>query len=319
MSMQLPQITMAVASDFDMTLSAEYCQRPLFEAYDVDEARFWADKKEHVARLDAMLRDEDSFPEALRCSPEFGQVMVDSDTYYLQDILDLVLQGPMKGLSRQRLRELGQEIRLYEGVPEFIEELKTYVRSNPEWTRWNISIEFYIISTGIGDLIRGSAVGKQVDGIYACEFLPDIDANPATGEISQIVTPVNFTNKTRYIYEILKGSSHHVNDKVAHRRRRIRGDALIYLGDGPTDIAPMAVVNKLGGKSIAVYDPTSQKNFDNAATLNEEGRVAAFCPADYRRGSHLRNILERYIRQNADRIVSEKEGITWPDKSFQGG
>ena len=109
--------------------------------------------------------------------------------------------------------------------------------------------------------------------------------------------------------------------------RRIAGDFLIYVGDGPTDVPCMSTVNTLGGQCFAVYEDKNvgiedDKNFQAAFKLREHGRVFGYHPADYRVGSPIRKSLEMAVLRAAEKIVKRKEDAlreqTSPSVSFNG-
>jgi hypothetical protein len=85
------QNRIAVIWDFDKTLTPHYMQKPLFEAYDIDEQRFWSE---------------------VNALPEYyarAGVRVNRDTCYLGHLLSYVKSGRIPDLTNARLRELGRE------------------------------------------------------------------------------------------------------------------------------------------------------------------------------------------------------------------
>ena len=96
--------------DFDKTLCPGYMQTPLFRAYGVDEERFWKETNQ----LPALYARK-----GIRTS---------KDSVYLNHLLSYVKSGPLKGLTNRRLRELGAEIPLCPGLPDFFPALKEHVR-----------------------------------------------------------------------------------------------------------------------------------------------------------------------------------------------
>ena len=226
------QNTIACIWDFDKTLIPEYMQSPLFRRYGIDEATFW----EETNKLAEHYRKR-----GYHLSPEIA---------YLNHLLTYVLAGPLHGLNNKILFECGAEIKFYGGLPEFFSEVKVYAREKPEYVKHDISVEHYIVSTGLAPMVRGSAVARHVDGIWACEFVENplqpgflrqkellIDA---TSEIAQIGMVIDNTTKTRAIFEINKGTNKNpaidVNSKMAAEDRRIPIQNMIYLADGPSDV-----------------------------------------------------------------------------------
>ncbi len=111
---------------------------------------------------------------------------------------------------------------------------------------------------------------------------------------------------------ISKGFDVDVNDPLPQNMRRVRGDCMIFMGDGPTDVPSMSTVNTFGGKSIAVYgvygDPLKDKKaFENALKLREQHRVLSFSEADFTSESQSIRTLKYLISEAAERIVKDKD------------
>ena len=243
--------------DFDKTLIPGYMQAPIFEAFGIDEEQFW---KEVNALPDIYAK---------------RGTRVSYDTIYLNHLISFVKNGCLKGLTNQRLRELGKELRFYDGLPDLFTRLQAVTESRPEYKKHNIKLEHYIISTGLAEMIKGSMIASHVDGIYGCEFieapLPPSYSNQdelplqMEFEISQIGTIVDNTIKTRYIFEINKGSNKNptidVNASMDRVDRRIPMDRMIYTADGPSDVPVFSVVKSNGGKAYAVFNPESEAEF----------------------------------------------------------
>src|ERR1700733_5884053 len=101
------QNTIALIWDFDKTLSRTYMQSPLFARFGVDEETFWHE----VNGLDALYKSN-------------GAARTSKDTLYLNHILTYVRRGIFKGLNNTTLKDLGAEIELFEGLPQFFETAK---------------------------------------------------------------------------------------------------------------------------------------------------------------------------------------------------
>jgi len=289
--------------DFDKTLIPGYMQWPIFEHFGVDEKRFW--------------KEVNSLPEKYIAS---GQ-KVSSDIMYLNHILTYVRHGKFAGLNNNLLRQLGSRLKLYQGLPEFFKTLKDIPTGNPVYARYEIKLEHYIISTGIAEMIRGSAIAPYVEEIYGCEFIehplpPNYFSQPefdmvGPNEIAQIGFLVDNTIKTRFIFEINKGTnkiaSIDVNSRIAPEDRRVPIRNMIYVADGPSDVPVFSVVRKHGGKAYAVYEPKNEKEFAQNDALRSSERVDHFGRADYREKSDTYMWLTSHVRQICDRIVDECE------------
>lgn len=289
--------------DFDKTLIPSYMQVPLFRRYGVDEANFWSETNalaEHYRRRGHNI------------SPEIS---------YLNHLLTHVLAGKMAGLSNKILRECGAEIQFYAGLPKFFEASRTWARSKSEYTKHEIEVEHYIVSTGLAEMIRGSAIAPFVNGVWGCEFIEN-PLHPgflkqkelsldAAAEIAQIGMMIDNTTKTRAIFEINKGTNKNpaidVNAMVSAEDRRIPMQNMIYIADGPSDIPSFSVVSKGGGKTYAVYNPANRAEFEQNDRLRHSGRIDHYGPADYTEGSATYNWLHLHVEKICDQIVAERE------------
>ncbi len=298
--MAVEQNIIALMYDCDLTLTPVYMQDVLFSHFNVDGNEFWQRKDEWQNKIRAQ------------------GVNIDDECAYMNSMLNYVREGKFKRLSNGMLRELGKNLSFYEGVPEFFGRMNEIVSEKEEYRKGDISLEHYIISTGMKETILGSKIGKVVDGIFASEFYEEIVVDEESSEcvigeaqIAGIARTIGYAKKTEYIHLINKGGNIDaridVNSKVDACDRRVPFTQMIYIGDGPTDVPCFATLNRRGGKSIAVYHPTQEKAIRQTYQLQEEGRVFAFGPADYRKGSHISNVLEHTVRQMADGIVLRRE------------
>ena len=297
------QNTIACIWDFDKTLIPEYMQSPLFRRYGVDEANFWAE-------TNALI--EQYRKRGYHLAGELG---------YLNHLLTYTLAGPLAGLNNKILLECGADIKFYPGLPDFFDQAKKFVHEKPEYQKHEISLEHYVVSTGIAQMVRGSAIAKHIDGVWACEFIENplqpgfLKQNEmafdAASEIAQIGMVIDNTGKTRAIFEINKGTNKNpaidVNSKMANEDRRIPLQNMIYIADGPSDVPSFSVVKGGGGRAYAVYNPEKQEEFAQNDRLLQSGRIHGYGPADYRSSSSTTQWLRMHIHQICDRIVSDRE------------
>jgi hypothetical protein len=295
----------AVVWDFDKTLVPGYMQAPLFEHFQVDERQFWAE----VNKLPEVYARRG--------------MNVSRDTIYLNHLLSFVRNGAMRGLSNKVLRQLGAKLKFFPGIPKIFDDLRQVTRSRPEFTRLEISLEHYVVSTGLAEMIRGSAVAPFIENIYGCEFvenpLPphfsrqdEMALDGTDWEIAQIGVMVDNTIKTRFIFEINKGANKNpgidVNSVMRTEDRRVPIKNMIYVADGPSDVPVFSVVRRNGGQTYAVYDPANPAEFAQNDALLQTGRINAYGPADYRPESSTALWLKMHVLAICERIVREREG-----------
>jgi hypothetical protein len=295
------QNVIAVVWDFDQTLSPEYMQGPIFRHYQVEERAFWAETRQLVAEY---LKQD---------------IKVSKESIYLNHFLTYARLGRFGGLSNQRLREFGQEIRFFPGVEEMLPALKAQVADNQDCKRFDVRLEHYVVSTGLTAMVSGSRIAPQIDGIWGCEFIErpmipgegglvsDPDALPI---ISQIARIIDHTSKTKALFEINKGANKHaevdVNQMMPEPERRVPFSNMIYIADGPSDVPAFSLIKKCKGLALAVYNPAEPKSLVQADDLMNQGRVHMIGPADYQAGTHTRRWLEHQIQKIADGICSRK-------------
>jgi len=300
-----PQNIIALIWDFDKTLTPYYMQRPLFEHFGVDEGAFW----EEVEGLPQFHH-------------EHGLDLVSRDTLYLNHMLTYVRHRKFKGLNNQLFRELGKQIDFYDGIPQFFRNVRNRIRHHPRFAAFQVEVEHYIISSGLRQMILGSQIAPFVQGVWACEFVetiphpgylrdgrvPLIDDH---GEIVDIGYMIDNTTKTRAVFEINKGinqdRSIDVNAKIAPEDRRVPFQNMIYIADGPSDIPVFSILNKSGGRTYAVYKPNSEKEFNQANTLQRQNRVQSFGEADYTEGSKTYLWICNAVEEIAERIVQDRK------------
>jgi hypothetical protein len=228
----------------------------------------------------------------------------------------------MPGLTNELLRELGGEIEFYPGMPDFLELVRKHVGSHPRYAEHQIRVEHYIVSSGLRQMILGSAVAPFVDGVWACEFAEEIalpgflDAGQERlfspdRQISEIIYTIDNTTKTRAVFEINKGTNTNpaidVNAKIAQSDRRIPFQNMIYVADGPSDVPVFSIVDQNGGRTYAVYRPGSSGEFEQVNRLLEQDRIDAYGPADYTDGSQTAMWVLHGVDRIADRIVRDRE------------
>jgi len=276
--MASPQNLIAIVYDYDQTLSPTYMQdEVIFPTFGIDSKKFWA-------RCHALVREQG----------------FDNELAYMKVLLDtLDIDRP----TTTRLRELGQSLNFFPGLPEMFEEFDTLLLS-PQHRAHGIRVEHYIISSGLKALIDGSRLAKYVRTVFGCEFAEDRE-----GRITFPKRVISHTQKTQFLFRINKGlldMSQDVNDHMAPDARPVPFEHMIYVGDGPTDVPCFTVVRQHGGHAIAVYNPDDPQrtSFKKCYQLSTHAdRVRHIAPADFRRGSHLRLLLEQMVEEVATRIV----------------
>lgn len=298
------QNVIAIVWDFDKTLIPGYMQEPLFRRYGVDAKEFWDEVR--------------ALPDYYRAQ---GLELVSPDSLYLNHILAYVRHGRFAGLTNALLRDLGKELTYYPGIPEIFEGLRARLAAHPGAKRHDMRLEHYVVSTGLRQMILGSAVAEHVNNVWACEFV-EVEPPPgflsgatpaATGEVCQVGYVLDNTTKTRAIFEINKGSNVFpeidVNSFIAPEDRRVPFQNIIYVADGPSDVPVFSVVKGQGGRTYAVYPPEAEADFAQVNRLLREGRVLAFGEANFQAGSPTAIWLGQAVDEIADRITADRDSV----------
>ncbi|MFH0986239.1 MAG: HAD family hydrolase [Candidatus Omnitrophota bacterium] len=271
------QNIIALVYDFDGTLSPGNMQeQTIFKSYGIDKKKFWARSQLLVTRR--------GYEKTLA-------------------YLKLLIDGPVfkrRPLTQRKLKELATRVPYYPGVDEgYFDQLNAFMQSLPEVREAGITLEHYIISSGLKELLDGVSIGKYFKKVYACEY----DFQKGRPVFPKLV--INDTNKTQFLFRINKGKlklSESINEHMPEAERRIPFRNMIYIGDGITDVPSMTVTQKAGGNAIAVYDPARRVPQDVKAMVAEH-RAEHFAPADFRPDSLLVKILHQTLKKIIASIV----------------
>jgi phosphoserine phosphatase len=280
-----PEI-LAVIFDFDDTLAPDSTTR-LLESYGYDTDAFW--KKE----VRAMVAQG-----------------YDPTLAWLNLVLaDVRAKGALAGLSNRTLREFGASLddTFFPGIPEIFHRLRESVSNFRD-----ISIEFYVISSGLRELLLGSEIVRSnITEVYACEFGENQD-----GVLQDIKRCVTFTEKTRYLFEINKGlplgktaeNPLLVNTDVPKELRRISFQNMIYVGDGQTDIPCFSLVREYRGLGFGVFDP-KKKDKAKQALLDflRPQRVLGMYEPLYRETDALGSLIDQAVATRCSQIELERD------------
>ena len=176
-------------------------------------------------------------------------------------------------LRRSEFKQFGRHIALYPGVREWFGLVNRYGAAH------GVTIEHYINSSGLKEIIEGSPIAREFKHIFACTYLYD-----ENGEAEWPGIAVDYTAKTQFMFKINK-------DSIDEDKKRIPFSRMIYFGDGDTDVPCMKIVTMFGGNSIAVYDPARPEKKESARKLQRQRRVSFITPADYSAGSRTFRIV----------------------------
>ncbi len=215
-------------------------------------------------------------------------------------------ESEARGLPFQKakLKEYGRDIALFQGLDTWFKRINAYGRKK------GLSVEHYIISSGLKEILDGSPIAKSFTAIFASSFIYDDKGNAVWPALS-----VNFTNKTQFLFRINKGcldvgDNVTINRRLPESERHMPFARMIYIGDGETDVPCMSMLKNDGGHSIAVYQKDKPESYQNASLLFEDKRADFVAPADYRAGQPV----EMYVRALIDKIAADTHIQNLPKK-----
>jgi len=197
-------------------------------------------------------------------------------------------------LTREKLTRCGRSVSFFPGVEDWFDRINRFGQL------LGVDVEHYVISSGLKEIIDGSAIAGCFKQIYASEFYYDEDGQPVWPRLA-----VNFTAKTQFVYRINKGvldiaDDKTLNDSMPDDSKRIHFTNMIYIGDGLSDVPCMKMMRSYGGQAIAVYQAVNKRGVEQ---LLRQQRVDYIFPADYREGTELEMTVKNIIRKMA---VSEQ-------------
>lgn len=220
-------------------------------------------------------------------------------------LLQKKFQQQGQPLKRENFAQVGKGIQLYPDVETWFERINAYGKTK------GLEVEHYIISSGMAEILEETSIARYFRKIYACRYFYN--------EAQEAVWPaviVNYTTKTQYLFRINKqvldeADEEDLNTWIPFAERAVPFSRIIYIADGMTDVPCMRLVKEYGGRSIAVYDPSSQKAGNTAARLIREGRADFMTAAQYGPGGPMETLVKEILdAMGAESILDDREGKT---------
>ena len=258
---------LAICYDFDKTLSPDDMQaQGYIQSIDYEVDDFWRESNE--------LSEENE---------------MDRNLAYM-----FLMAEKSRGkvlFTKETLHSDGAKVKLFPGVATWFDRINEYGEKK------GVTVEHYIISSGLKEMIEGTKVAGKFKKIYASSFYFD-----KSGVAVWPAQVVNYTNKTQFLFRIEKGildvNDTAVNDYFPADKMRVPFRNIVYIGDSDTDIPSMKLVNTYGGHAIGVYNPVTG-NKEKVYRMMRDNRIRYFAPADYRKGQQLEQLIQTIIDKTA--------------------
>ncbi|MCI0528268.1 MAG: haloacid dehalogenase-like hydrolase [Nitrospira sp.] len=272
------QDIIAVVFDFDDTLAPDSTSSFL-ESLGIDVPKFWQEKVQPLL--------EDGW---------------DPVPAYLYGMLQESNSDEGRQITKDKLANWGRKVIPYQGATRVFSRIQAHAQS----VNLKVFVEFYLISSGIGEILRHTKLTKNFTDIWACDFHYD-----RYGNILFPKNIISFTDKTRYLFQISKGiigegsrsKPFEVNKKIEEHKRRIPYEQMIFVGDGYTDVPCFSLLRKQGGIAIGVFDKENKEKWGRAWGFIEDDRVSNLVPADYSKNSALSISLMMAVENIARKIA----------------
>jgi hypothetical protein len=211
-------------------------------------------------------------------------------------------------VTRVAFSDFGRRVVLFQGVEDWFGRIDRFGRDN------GLTIQHYIVSSGLREMIEATAIAGCFARIYASSFMYDHN-----GVACWPALAVNYTTKTQFLFRINKGvldvwDDSTINEYVPKEDRPVPFTRMVYIGDGSTDVPCMKLVKSQRGYAIAVYKPGSPRKA-HARKLLDDDRASYIAPADYRAGKRLDLLLQAIIQKVASEVAldSASRRRTEPD------
>lgn len=219
---------------------------------------------------------------------ESDEIAIGQDASNILSYMKLMFDEAKKTgikLRRKDFERFGSQVELFPGVLQWFKLIKEYGKEH------GVTIEHYINSSGLAEMIEGTPIAKEFKRIFACSFIYN-----EAGEAEWPGVAVDYTAKTQFLFKINKGilsirDSKKVNESQLEEKKRIPFPHMLYFGDGETDVPCMKIVKMFGGHSIAVYNPDIPKKKKVAEKLLRQQRVNFITPTIYTKDSRTYEVV----------------------------
>ena len=174
----MAQDVIAIICDCDGTLCPDTSDR-LVRELGIDSEDFWKN------RVNPLVNDGWDPPLA-----------------YLQRLLVEAGESEAGPLTLEKLNSVGAGVEFYPGALDFVPRLRSLLAANAEYAEANVTIEWFIVSSGIEAVLMATPLATAANEVFGCAYAYD-----ERGRAVAVKRAVTFTEKTKFIYSINKGIS----------------------------------------------------------------------------------------------------------------
>lgn len=105
-------------------------------------------------------------------------------------------------ITKKVLEDVGRQVVFYPGATDFVQRLASKLQETDDYRQAEVTLEWYIVSSGIEELLRATPALATAKDIFGCSF--EYDAQGTATGVKRVVT---FTEKTKFVFAINKGVS----------------------------------------------------------------------------------------------------------------
>lgn len=258
--------------------------------------------------VDVLLKDLGVDPEAFR-DEHVAPLDADGWDHSLARFKALIdLSNARDGaITHEKLRAVGRNTPLFEGVPELFDTLRRAADGIAE----GVTVEFYILTAGFAEVPQATPIAHEFNAIWGSAAHFDDE-----GRLDFPKRVVTYPEKVRYLMQLAKGlsvdgadSPSDVFREVPERDWHVPFDQMIYVGDGSSDLPAFDLIEDQGGIAIGVFGPEGDaSSWSEAHEVHAQRRVENLAPADYSDGSELLQALVFSVESIAKLISVRRLG-----------
>jgi len=210
-------------------------------------------------------------------------------------------------ITREHLANVGHEIKFFDGVPAMFDRVRTCARTmNPD-----IEVDFYLLSSGILEIVLGTPIADEFTALWGCQFHFNKD-----DEITFVKHIVTHGEKVRYLLQISKGMhatgkpvrAEEVYREVPPDQLHIPLNQMIYVGDGASDIPVFDFLSERQGLAIGVFKGQAAAEWHGSTDMEAGRRVQNLAPVDYGEDGELMQSLTLAVESVCKQIALRQLG-----------
>jgi hypothetical protein len=252
--------------DWDLTLTEEYQQMPIFRKY-----------FKNLQKKYGLCSPEEWF--SLLKEGELG-------VSYMEQLLRDA-EETFENLSNGKMEfEFAPQQKLSPGILDWFERINEFA------SKQNIQLEHHVISVGVLPLIKGTPIFPFLSSVSSGEFLEE------DGRIAKIKKTVQSFRKVESLKKILKGGEVYKN--LPKDKYTLLPENSIVLGDGQSDLDIFRYIKQRGGFSIGVFKQGDRLQYKKAVELFQtnnpyRAQVNRLVARDYSQGKDLETQVKKII------------------------